>query len=132
MDSFSFYSKIQLPNIIDDDFVNSVDEQLRKEINNQIKNMGKKKELTALEELEDMGFEIVDYSTEEEPDGIKKIGIYIAFYDDGGWAIDSMDLSGINATLGSGNDLRKITPILKECRETFLKALRERSKSCIK
>lgn len=89
--------------------------------------MSKKKELTALEELEDMGFEIVDYSTEGEPDVLKKIGIYIAFYEDGGWAIDSMDLSGINATLGSGNDLRKILPILKECRETFLKALKELS-----
>lgn len=90
--------------------------------------LSKKRELTALEELKDMGFEIVDYSTEKEPDGLKKIGIYITFYDDGGWAIDSMDLSGLNATLSSGNDLRKILPILKECRDTFLKALKELSK----
>ncbi len=89
--------------------------------------MSKKKELTALEELEDMGFEIVDYSTEKEPDGFKKIGVCIGIYEDGGWAIDSMDLSRINAKLGSGNDLRKILPILKECRETFLEALKELS-----
>jgi len=42
LDSFSFYSTIRLPNIIDDDFVNSVDEQLIEEINEQIKCMVRK------------------------------------------------------------------------------------------
>lgn len=85
------------------------------------------KKLTALEELEDMGFKIADYSTKEDTDGLKKIYLCIQFYDDESWVIDSMDeTGGLNATLDSGMDLRKMFPILKECRDLFLKALKEK------
>ena len=90
--------------------------------------MNEKKELTALEELEDSGFEIFDYSTEKE-NGLKKICLCVQFYNDGDWIIDSMDgTGGLNATLKSGDDLRKILPTLKYYRDLFLKALKELSK----
>lgn len=90
--------------------------------------MNKKKKFTALEELEDLGMSIFDYSTEKEPNGIKKICLYVQFYNDGSWVIDSMDEYGMNSTIDSGADLRKILPKLKECRDLFLKALKELDK----
>ena len=82
------------------------------------------KELTAIEELEDMGFEVlnVDYKDKYH---VRKISIDVQFYEDGSWCVDSCIADGQSATLGTGDDLRKILPILRGCRDIFLKALKE-------
>ncbi len=84
----------------------------------------KGKELTALEELEDMGFEILNKGIDDKYH-VRKISIDVQFYEDGSWCVDSCIAPGQNATLGSGRDLRNILPILKYCRNVFLKALKE-------
>lgn len=80
----------------------------------------------ALEELEDMGFEILNnYKDKDGNYGIRKISIDIQFYEDGSWCLDSGDSKGINATLESGDSLIKILPTLKHCRDVFLKTIKE-------
>lgn len=84
------------------------------------------KELTALETLKDMGFEILNnYKDKNGKYYIRKISLNVQFYEDGGWCVDSQDSDGLNATLDSGNNLVKILPILKESRDIFLKAIKE-------
>lgn len=80
----------------------------------------------ALEELEDMGFEILNNTKNDNGKYYnRKISIDIQFYEDGSWCIDSGDSNGQNATLDSGDNLIKIIPTLKHCRDLFLKVIKE-------
>ena len=84
------------------------------------------KELTALEELEDMGFEILNNNKDKNGNyHNRKISIDVQFYEDGSWVVDSCMGKGQNATLGSGDNLIKILPVLKESKDIFLKAIKE-------
>ena len=81
---------------------------------------------TNLDELEDMGFDILNnYKDENGNYGIRKIVIELQFYEDGSWCLDSSGLDGMNATLDTGDNLIKILPTLKYCRDIFLKAIKE-------
>ncbi len=89
--------------------------------------MAKENNLTALEILKDMGFQILNMNIDKENSN-RKISIDVQFYEDGSWVVDSNDSTGLNTTLNSGTNLVNILPILKECRNTFLKAISELDK----
>ena len=104
------------------------------------------KKHTALEELEEMGFELI--FTEEE-DGIDKLPFFVSFYPDGSWdvmtishtKITYLDESGTLQTnivsggggndLGSGDNLISILPILRNIRDIYLKCLKKKKKSSL-
>lgn len=89
-------------------------------------------ELTALEELEDLGFEILNNDPDEDGNyNNRKISIDVQFYEDGSWVVDSCIGDGQNATLDSGDDLRNILPVLKDCKTVFLKAIQEIDKNSV-
>lgn len=92
----------------------------------KIEEKTEKKELTAKEELEDMGIEIYEYHGEDGEESIIKIPIWVQFYEDGSWAVDSTDdMGGANRTLETGENLVDILPILRSIRDVFLKTLKE-------
>ena len=81
---------------------------------------------SSLEELEDLGFEILNnYKDENGEYGLRKISLDLQFYEGGGWCIDSCDSNGMNATLDAGKNLIEILPTLKMCRDLFLKTIKE-------
>jgi len=100
-------------------------------------------ELTAKEQLEDMGFELI---FTEERDGIDKLPFFVTFYSDGHWdvmTISHTEVDVINedgtiekriysggggSDLDSGDNLISILPILKEIRDLYLKSLTETQK----
>lgn len=84
------------------------------------------KKYTPEELLRDLGFEIINPKSEYPKDNIRKIVIEVELWENGMWSLCSTERNASESgDLGYGKNLLKMLPLIRECRDLFLKVIKE-------